>query len=88
MKTKKNQDVLGSANGDKVGGSIENLSIIAKLAKSKKSKLTKLKKSDLIKAQNFIKANSFKTDFFTFKAKKSFHLSIKSFYQSINSLLF
>ncbi len=42
------------------------------MAKSKKLKLTKLKKSDLVKAQNFAKANFSGTDFLTFKAKKAF----------------
>ncbi len=61
-----------SASGGRVDGSIKNLSIAAKLAKSKKPKLTKPKKSDLVKAQNFSKANSFGTDFLTPKAKKAF----------------
>ncbi len=72
----KNQDLpdgnAGDASDGRVGGSIKNLSTVAKLAKSKKSKLTKLKKSDLIKTQNFARANSSGMDFLTFEAKKAF----------------
>ncbi len=59
-----NQDVssaAGGADGDEVGGSIKNLSTVANLAKSKKSK----------SKANFAKANS-GTDFLTFRAKKAF----------------
>ncbi len=62
----KNQEISNNTtkiNGGGVGRSIKNLSIVAKLAKSKKS--------DLLKA-NFIKINSFGTDFLTLKAKKTF----------------
>ena len=62
IKNKRNQDASvntsnASSNsvGDEFGRSIKNLSIIAKLAKSKKSKMTK---------------TNFKTDFLTLKAKK------------------
>ncbi len=71
-----NQDAPGAASGaggGGVGGSFENLSTAVKSAKSKKSKLTKSKKSDLAKA-------NFGTDFFTPKAKKSLHTSMKGFY--------
>ncbi len=57
---------VGGGDGEKIDGSIENLSTIAKLAKSKKPKLTKTKKSD------FVKTNSFETDFLTPEAKKAF----------------
>ncbi len=66
----KNQDAPASTDSGGVDGNIKNLSTARKLAKSKKPKLTKPKKSDLIKAQNFAKANSFETDFLTPKAKK------------------
>ncbi len=71
----KNQDKpdgVGGASGERVDRSIKNLSTVAKSAKFKKLKLTKLKKSDLIKAQNFIRANSSRIDFLTFEAKKTF----------------
>ncbi len=42
---KKNQDAPASASSGRVGGNFENLSIAAKLIKSKKSKSTKSKKS-------------------------------------------
>ncbi len=74
-----NQDATGVAGGGRVGKSIKNLSTAAKLTKSKKPKLTKPKKSDLIKAQNFVKTNSFKTDFLTPEAKKVFIYLQKSF---------
>ncbi len=70
-----NQDVPGAADetdGGKVGRSIKILSTAAKSAKSKKPKLTKPKKSDLVKTQNFAKANSSGTDFLTPKARKAF----------------
>ncbi len=76
---KKNQDAsndagnTGGAGGvDRVSRSIKNLSTAAKSAKSKKPKLTKPKKSDLVKAQNFARANSFGADFLTSEAKKAF----------------
>ncbi len=65
-----NQDAPSPASKTDNGGSIKNLSIVANLAKSKKSKLIKSKKSDLPKA-NFAKDN-FRTDFLTPKAKKAF----------------
>ena len=74
-KNKKNQDVSASADnigGDRVDKNMKNLCTIAKLAKSKKPKLTKPKKLDLIKAQNFVKANSSEMDFLTSEAKKTF----------------
>ena len=54
---KRNQTVSANVRGggDEIGRNIENLSPVAKLAKSKKPKMT-----------------NFKTDFFTFKAKKAF----------------
>lgn len=68
-------------NGN-ISGNIKNLSTVTNLAKfkksdlikSKKRKLTKSKKSDLIKTKilDFAKADFFKTDFLTFKAKKAF----------------
>ncbi len=70
-KNKKNQDAPASAGGGEVGGNFENLSTVAKLAKSKKLKLTKSKKSELSK-DSFAKVNSFGTDFLTPKAKKVF----------------
>ena len=79
---KKNRDVSAGSAGagsNRVGRSIENLSIVAKLAKSKKPKLTKPKKSNLVKAQNFAKAKSFETDFLISKAKKIFIYLQKAF---------
>lgn len=65
-----NQDIPGSINGidnnGNTGKDIKNLSTVTKSAKSKKSDLVKAKKL------NFAKINSFKTDFFTPKAKKAF----------------
>ena len=66
---KKNQRVpngIIGAGSDGVGESFENLSIAAKLAKSKKPKLTKSKKLDLAKA------NSLEMDFLISEAKKTF----------------
>ena len=94
---KKNQDVpdgAGDASDDRVSRNIKNLSTIAKSAKSKKPKLTKPKKLNLIKAQNFAKTSFSKTDFFTFKAKKSFIYLQKTFIKasilrnSIQNVLF
>ncbi len=68
---KENQNTIAGASGTDDGGvgeSIKNLSIVANLAKSKKSILTKSKKSDLPKA-NFAKVNS-GTNFHTPEAKK------------------
>lgn len=77
---KKIQDISSNANislddtGDNViNKSIQNLSYIANLAKSKKSNLTKSKKSNLrIKKSDFAKTNYSEMDFLTFKAKKAF----------------
>ncbi len=79
-----NQDSPSAADragGGEVGGSFENLSIAAKLAKSKKSKLTKSKKSDLPKI-NFVRVNS-GTDYFTLKAKKAFIYLWKAFIETL-----
>ncbi len=57
------QDVPGAASGADGGRSIENLSTVTKLTKSKKS--------DLPKA-SYAKVNSSGTDFLTPKAKKAF----------------
>ncbi len=83
---KENQDAIadaGSASNGKISRSIKNLSTVAKLAKSKKLKLTKPKKSDLIKAQNFAKANSSRTDFLTSEAKKVFIHLQKNFTKTL-----
>ncbi len=74
---KMNQNILASASGGRVGGSIKNLLTVPNLAKSKKSKLTKSKKSDLLKT-NFAKVN-FGTDFLTLEAKKTFIYLQKAF---------
>ena len=73
IENNRNQDASASNSGvgssdtsGRVGGSIENLSIVTKWAKSKKRKLIKIKKSD------FAKANSSKADFLILKAKKVF----------------
>ncbi len=77
-RNEKNKDIsddgADSAGDGRVSRSIKNLSIARKSAKSKKPKLTKPKKSDLIKAQNFIRTNSFGIDFLTSEAKKVFIL--------------
>ncbi len=65
-----NQDTPGTAGRANGSKSIENLSTVIKLTKSKRS--------DLPKA-NFTKVN-FGTDFFTPKAKRSLHTSMKGFY--------
>ncbi len=71
----------GDTSGSGVGRSFENLLIIAKLGKSKKSKLTKSKKSDLPKA-NFAKVNS-GIDFLTSEAKKAFIHLQKAFTKAL-----
>ncbi len=70
--TPDNIGCASSVSSKKVGRSIKNLSTVAKSAKFKKPKLIKPKKSDLIKTQNFARANSFETDFLIFEAKKGF----------------
>lgn len=70
-KNKKSQNVssdVNSVDGSGTSEDIENLSIVAKSAKSKMSKFTKSKKPD----SNFAKINSSKTDFLASKAKKTF----------------
>lgn len=61
-------------NGRDIDKNIENLLTSKKLAKSKKPNLAKSKKLDLAKAKNldFAKVHSFKTEFLTFKTKKTF----------------
>ena len=80
-KNKKTEAILAGANsggaGDKVGESIENLSTIANLAKSKKSKSIKPKNSDLLNA----KAN-FGMDFLIFWTKKTFIYLQKAFIEA------
>lgn len=71
--SKKDWDILSSisiAEDKGIDENIKNLSIITKLAKSKKPNLTKSKKSKLIK--DFVRINSSETDFFTRKTKKTF----------------
>ena len=66
-----NQDVLsatGRADTDGISGSIKNLSTIANLARSKKSKLK----------ANFVKPHS-ETDLLTLRAKKAFIYLQKTF---------
>ena len=68
----KNQDVPNSivgADSDGISRCIKNLSTITKSTRSKKSDLSKVK---------FAKVNS-KTDFLTFKAKKTFIYLQKAF---------
>lgn len=62
---KKCQDVPSDVG--RTSGDIKNLSIIVKIAESKKSKLAEYKSPDL----NFVRTNSSKTDFLTSKAKKT-----------------
>ena len=69
IENKKNQEISSGTTETRNGGvdeSFKNLLTVAKLAKSKKSKLTKPKKSDLIKV------HFFGTDFLIFGAKKTF----------------
>ncbi len=83
---KKNQDVssgTAGANSSGVGESIENLSTAAKSTKSKKPKLTKPKKSNVVKVQNFAKANSFEIDFLTPGAKEAFIHLRKAFTKAL-----
>ena len=71
----KNQDVLSTAsgvNGGEISKSIKNLSIVANLAKSTRSKLK----------GNFAKANS-KPDFLTLEAKKAFIYLQKAFTKAL-----
>lgn len=65
-------DISDSSDGESIDEDVENLLIKKKLAQFKKPNLAKFKKSNLAKATNldFVKANSFKTDFLTTKAKK------------------
>ncbi len=77
-----NQDApsaVGGAGGGRVGGSFENLSTAAKLAKFKKS--IKSKRLDLPKA-NFARINS-GIDFLTTKAKKAFIYLQKTFTEAL-----
>lgn len=61
-----------------IGGSIKNMSIVANLAKSKKSDLTKSKKSNLPNT-NFAKDNTFGTDFLNLEVKETFIYLQKTF---------
>lgn len=72
-KNKKNYNISSCIDGStdrSVSRSIENLSTVTKLAKSKKLDFAKSKKSILL--NDFVKVNSTKTDFLTPKAKKTF----------------
>ena len=68
----KRNEAVAASIGDSgtdggIDGSIENLSTVANLAKSKKAKSTKFKKSDLLN----VKAN-FETDFLIPEAKEAY----------------
>lgn len=85
----KNQNAssgVSSVSSGGIGGSIENLSIVAKLAKSKKSKLAKSKKSDLTNSKKSTlpnaKTNS-GTDFLIPEAKKVFIHLQKAFRKAL-----
>lgn len=66
----KNIDILSAINSGIIDESIEDLSTIVNLAKSKKLELTIFKKSNLLK--DFIKANFFKNNFLNPEAKEIF----------------
>lgn len=85
------KSVDGNAYGGSPSGSIKNLSMDEKLAKSKRSNLAKFKKFDLIRSnkstlsKDFAKATFTNMDFLILKGQKSLYLPIKSFYHDFSS---
>lgn len=73
----KNKNIVSSiddTSSSVISKNIKNVSIITKSAKSKKLNFIKCKNSDLIKAKklDFTKINYSRSDFLTFRTKKTF----------------
>lgn len=66
-----NQNVSYNTSNDSIGGNIKNWLTVLKLAKFTKSNLTKSKNTKA-KKWDFANANSFATDYSTFRAKEVF----------------